>query len=321
VATSSRTSSPDPAAILDGLRKALAGPKTLFGKADALFPSGAKGKPQAEAAIEQGYLISRSETIPTPPGKRGKPKEVVVGELTDKGRQYVLEADSPKRILESLLPGVQALAARQTSQPRADDFRPELEKVTQACVRAIEDGFAKLQKSVEAACTKLEQAVMKALPTPETGPPLDPRPVLAALEAALSRVSLPAPPGAAATTPGPIPSPPALPVPSPPTPTVQEVKPRQAIPAEQLRAAIRQAYDHLCLFVEFRDKLVEIPRLYHEAVQQLPGLQVERFHRELEALSAERKVELHKLNEVHMAKERALAIEKDDRLYYYVYWK
>jgi hypothetical protein len=53
----------------------------------------------------------------------------------------------------------------------------------------------------------------------------------------------------------------------------------------------------------------------------LPRLTVERFHQELEALSSERKVELHKLNEVHMAKERELAIEKDDRLYYYVFWK
>jgi hypothetical protein len=98
--------------------------------------------------------------------------------------------------------------------------------------------------------------------------------------------------------------------------------PRAQPPTTELvRTALRQAYDELCLYVEFRDKLVEIPRLYHETVRRLPGLSVEWFHRELEALSNERKVELHKLNEVHLAKERNLAIEKDDRLYYYLYWK
>jgi hypothetical protein len=306
--------------VLDGLRKALSGPKPLLGKDDALFPSSAKGKPLAQAAIDQGYLITRTETM-TPSGKQKKGKDVLVAELTEKGRRHVLEVDSPKSVLQALLPAVQALAEGPTQQPKTDEFRPELEKATQACVKAIEDAFAKLQNTVEKAFAKLQEAVLKALPPPAPRTTLDPGPVLAALQAALARVEVPT--GATAAAP----SPPPAPRPTSPAPPAEEVShgpkptPAQTIPAEPLRSALRQAYDHLCLFVEFRDKLVEIPRLYHETVRRLPGLPVERFHQELEALSNERKVELHKLNEVHMAKERNLAIEKDDRLYYYVFWK
>ncbi|OWK46691.1 hypothetical protein [Fimbriiglobus ruber] len=88
-----------------------------------------------------------------------------------------------------------------------------------------------------------------------------------------------------------------------------------------LRDAIHEAYDNLCLFEEFRHKMVEIPRLYHETAKHVHGLKVADFHNELEKLNTERKLELHKLSEVHMAKERNLAIERDDRLYYYVMWK
>lgn len=321
MAKAPRASGPDPAAVLDGLRKALAGPKPLLGKDDALFPSAAKGKALAQAAIDQGYLITRTETMP-PSGRQKKGKEVLVAELTEKGRQHVMEVDSPKSVLQALLPAVQALAAGPTQQPKTDEFRPELEKATQTCVKAIEGAFANLQKTVEGAFAKLQEAIVKALPAPTPRASLDPGPILSALQAALARVQVPTGATVAPSSP-----PPPAHRPTSPTPTAEEIthKPKPAaapaISTEQLRSALRQAYDHLCLFVEFRDKLVEIPRLYHETVQRLPGLSVERFHQELEALSNERKVELHKLNEVHMAKERNLAIERDDRLYYYVYWK
>jgi hypothetical protein len=296
--------------LLDGLRRALGGPQPLAGK-DGLFPSGAKGKELARAAVEEGYLTSRTEMVPPPAGKKGKAKEIVLGELTPKGRQHVLEIDSPKKVLEALLPAVQALSSRPAAAPAsAEGLRPELDKATRACVEAIQKGFADLNKKIEAAVGRMEQAVVKALPPARTGPAPDPGPVLAALREALAR--LPAAPPAAVPTPAPVPRPP-TPPPGPPR--------AEPVTAEQVRTALRQAYDELCLYVEFRDKLVEMPRLYHEAVRRLPGLSVERFHRELEALSNERKLELHKLNEVHLAKERNLAIEKDERLYYYVYWK
>ena len=91
--------------------------------------------------------------------------------------------------------------------------------------------------------------------------------------------------------------------------------------APELGAALRAAYDHLCKFVEFRDRLVELPRLYHEARKRLPALTVEAFHGELSRLSRAYLVELHVLNEVRTAEEPHLAILRDGRLYYYARWK
>ncbi|QDU23768.1 hypothetical protein [Urbifossiella limnaea] len=91
-------------------------------------------------------------------------------------------------------------------------------------------------------------------------------------------------------------------------------------PAVDLPAVLKLAYEHLCLFVEFRDRLVELPRLYHEAAKRLPGLTVEDFHHELWRLSEARAVQLHVLNEVRGASEPHLAIHRNDRLYYFVRW-
>jgi hypothetical protein len=109
----------------------------------------------------------------------------------------------------------------------------------------------------------------------------------------------------------------------PTTPRPAEAKPPIRLDRQpaNLRAALREAYDHLCLFDEFRDRLVELPRLFHEAARRYPALGVEAFHRELDALSREWRVELHKINEVHLATEPHLGIRRDDRLYYYVIWK
>jgi hypothetical protein len=294
-----KTPTADDDALLAGLRAALAGPRPVSGKG-GLFPATAMGRGLAQAAVDRGYLVTGTESVPPARGK-GAPKPVVVAELTEAGRRHVLGADSPRAVLESLLGAVNSLAS--PTPPPVGDPRPELERATAACVRAIEDGFARLQKSVEAALARLDQAVVKALPA---GPPIDPRPVLAAIRSALDRI--------APATPGPAPAG----APGPRSPETHD--PPAGLP-DRVRAALREAYDELCLYVEFRDRLVELPRLYHEAARRLPGLTPARFHRELEALSAERRVELHKLNEVHRAQERDLAIERDGRLYYYVFWK
>src|SRR4051794_36260784 len=116
MARSSPSAGPDTAAILEGLRKALSGPRPLLGKDEALFPSGAKGKAVAQAAVDQGFLIGRTEIV-QPATKKEKAKEVVLGELTAKGRAHVLEADSPKAVLEALLPAVRALEPGLTRPP------------------------------------------------------------------------------------------------------------------------------------------------------------------------------------------------------------
>jgi hypothetical protein len=87
-----------------------------------------------------------------------------------------------------------------------------------------------------------------------------------------------------------------------------------------LRAVLKQAYDHLCQFVEFRDKLVELPRLYREAAKHLPTLSAEAFKAELWRMGDEHKVQLHIINDVTAAKEPHLAISRAGDLYYYARW-
>lgn len=295
---------PDPA-LLAGLRKALASsePRPLKGPGDApLFPGGAAGGRLATAAVGQGLLTTEKVALP---GKRTK---VEVGTLTDKGRAFIAEADSPKAVLEALLPAVQALA-RDRDGPDPALFRAVVEKAAADCIAAVRAAFDEMGRAVVA-------AVASARP----GPSADAAGVLGVLSAVLGRLGQEAKP-APAPAPAPPPTetaatptaPATAPVPIPPT--------ADALPAEEFRRRLRDAYSELKLYKEFRDGLVEIPRLYHEATKRIPGLGVERFHRELEALSQERKAELHKLNEVQSAKERHLAIERNDRLYYYILWE
>ena len=111
---------------------------------------------------------------------------------------------------------------------------------------------------------------------------------------------------------------------APTTPTVQppvapEVKPPPAA-HHYLRTELKKAYDHLCRFAEFKHGRVEIRRIYHQVKQSMPGLEVADFHKELLDLSRGRVLELHVLNEVKEAQERELAIERNERLLYYVIW-
>jgi hypothetical protein len=88
-----------------------------------------------------------------------------------------------------------------------------------------------------------------------------------------------------------------------------------------LSNALRTAYERLCRFVEFKDGVVELPRLYHETRKTFPSLSVKEFHDELMALWQRKEVELHVLNEVHLAAEPDKGIEHNNKLYYYARWK
>jgi hypothetical protein len=103
--------------------------------------------------------------------------------------------------------------------------------------------------------------------------------------------------------------------PTPPGRTHDEVTP------DGIRTALKTAYDELCLFPEFEDKLVEIRRLYHWTAKLIPGLTVAKFHRELEHLQTQRQVELQPINEVQRALEPELAIRHGDRLLYFAIWR
>lgn len=178
---------PDAAAILSGLRKALVGARRLTGDGEeSLFPKGAGGKKLAQAAIDQGLLLVRMEKA----GGKGKPVEF--GELTVTGRKHVLTSDDPKPILEALLPSVKALFRPAIPAENPIAFRQEVEKAKADCVKAIEDAITKQQEAVTKALGQLEQSLTSSLAAQTPPPAVDPGPALAALEAALARVTAPA---------------------------------------------------------------------------------------------------------------------------------
>ena len=106
-----------------------------------------------------------------------------------------------------------------------------------------------------------------------------------------------------------------------PTPAIVSPPVVPSPPHIDLRHTIREAYDYLCKFVEFQDKLVEIRRLFYETEKRIPGLTVNDFHTELQMLEKAWLIELHEINEVREAKDRHLAIERDGRMFYYLRWK
>jgi hypothetical protein len=110
-------------------------------------------------------------------------------------------------------------------------------------------------------------------------------------------------------------------MPPPVVASTASVSPPPTLTSESLRASIKEAYEELCLDPDFRDRLVEIRRLYRRLQRKHPDLAVDDFHRELLHLERHRIVELHDLNEVQQAKEPELAIRRNDRLLYYVIWR
>jgi hypothetical protein len=91
-------------------------------------------------------------------------------------------------------------------------------------------------------------------------------------------------------------------------------------PTADLRTVLKQAYDDLCEFVEFRDKLVELPRLYREASKRMPGLTPDAFQAELWEMGKERVIELSVINDERAATHPELAIRRHDSLYFYARW-
>lgn len=183
---------PDPAVILKGLRKALSGSRPLMGDGDEpLFPKGAPGKKLAAAAVEQGFL----SIIEIGAGKKKTP----YGELTEKGRSYVLAADDPKPILESLLSALKTRNAAPDSSAPSSPFLNAVEKASADAVKSIEQAIAKQQEAVTKAIEKLASTLAASLSAHAPPPAADLGPSLSALQATLERVSAPTPASAPPT--------------------------------------------------------------------------------------------------------------------------
>ena len=87
-----------------------------------------------------------------------------------------------------------------------------------------------------------------------------------------------------------------------------------------VREALRRAYDDLCQLIDFEDRLVPLPRLYHQAHHLMPGLTVAAFQHELQSLWDGRALELQVANDVRDLPEQDKALRRGDNLYYYVLW-
>ncbi len=139
---------------LAGLRKALGGSFPLLGDANvALFPKGKPGKALADAAINDGLLVSRKVKEKVD----GKNKTTEYGEITEKGRDYVVSADDPKGVLEALLVAVQKLGEPRAPAPIPDSVRREIEKASEGIQKKVQTAIDNLQKSVSAEFAKLEK--------------------------------------------------------------------------------------------------------------------------------------------------------------------
>jgi hypothetical protein len=180
--------------LLFGLRKALDGPLPLQsrGRADGIFPAGRSGAPHAEKAKQTRWVeevFEEREVTRTSKGRTTTTKKKVsVGwKITEAGRMYLAEADSPKPLLEALLKEVRRLG--QSAPPSPVDstaFVVEVERANRECLTAVEKAFAGLQKDLQAAFLGMQQAVVAAIPKPPPAP--EPGPTLRMVEEAVKRI-------------------------------------------------------------------------------------------------------------------------------------
>jgi hypothetical protein len=113
--------------------------------------------------------------------------------------------------------------------------------------------------------------------------------------------------------------------PATPAPPAPEAAPAASDPAHvaKVQGTIKEAFNHQLMFDEHEGGYMPIFRLYYEALKRHPGLTVPEFHEHLKDMQNNYELELHKLNEVHMAEHPDKAIvtgkgTKDERMYYYV---
>jgi hypothetical protein len=294
----------DPKLLLSLLAVRLLGGQSVPAADDALKAL----KKSVDKAVGAG-LLRKGETriaTTTKAGKASSKKVAVIG-LTPQGEEMLRQAAAPEAYAATQS-GVLA-ALRQDLESDRGRLRDEVRAAVAATIGKRAEP-AKVQKELDGLSKKVEQ-LTKQLEKLEAvvGPSDDGSALLAKIDQAFA--------GMQARLEGILRS-----LPTPRTELGPAHQPEPAPPSPgSLPEVLRKAYERLRLFVEFRDGLVEMPRLYHEARKAMPGLTVEEFHRELLALWDARTVELHVLNEADRAAEPDKGIEHHNKLYYYVLWK
>ena len=291
----------DPSKLLDGLKKAIPGPVDKLQGPQGLFPGGARSKPLADHAKDQGYVAERKETRP-PTGRNRQSREVTVYALTDKGRQYIAEAESPRPLLEAILPLLQTIAdkERETAEPQYETVVADARK---QCIDSIQSAFGKLQQSIDSAMQQFDKQVTAAQPSGSTQSD-ELANILPLLQSVLGQ-STQAPSSKL-------------------EPKVDPPEPPHIVDEEStdVRKIIKDSYDYLCRMKQFHEtKLVELPWLFSEAKDRIPSLTIVGFHDALQDIEKDGLAQLMVINETHDAKRKEYALLRNDRLYYYILWK
>jgi hypothetical protein len=287
----------DPLVLLCLLAVRQLGGKSVPAKQD-LFAKGLKGPLQT--ALEKGWLEAKKAALQLP-GK-AKPSKVDVLDLTDEGDRVVRQAAQPE-VLQASATGQLAGLRRQLEEDRQqlkDEIlalfsSPKGGKPKTGAVAKEASGLAKAVAELGKRLEKVE-AALQAGGNQEVLQKID-----EAFAGLLDRLGQRVPHGQAAPV-------------SPASPAAGTA------PTPALRVVLRRAYDSLCQLIDFEDRLVPLDRLFHQARHEFPGLTVDAFHRELQALWDERELELQVANDPRAVKEPDKVIRRGDNLYYYALW-
>jgi hypothetical protein len=272
-----------------------------------LFSKGLKTA--VKTALEKGWLRADKAAVQTA-GKGGKVKssKVDVLDLTSEGEEVVLRLARPETL--AAVTAAQAAGLRERleadrQQLRADVLAAVSDKGKAKGkadpakeMAALAKPLATLEKTVGDLAKRLEkiEAMVQSGGT---------EPILQKIDQAFAGlVAKLGPLPSAGTGSGAVAAPP-----PPTTPT-----------AQPLGDVLRRAYEDLCQLIEFEDRLVPLPRLYHQARHRLPDLNVQAFHDKVQALWDEGVLELQVANDVRDLREQEKGIRRGDNLYYYILW-
>lgn len=86
------------------------------------------------------------------------------------------------------------------------------------------------------------------------------------------------------------------------------------------RKNLADAWNHQKLFVEHRDGMIPLSRVYWEMQKRQPGVTLDQFHAAVDEISRTRGAEMHVLNEISKipADEREATINRNDRHYHFL---
>jgi hypothetical protein len=154
--------------LLEALRQAMDGtPQRLqgAGKVPGLFPGGQAGTKLINRARAKGYL----QEVPPPeplPKSKSKAKPAVYITLTDRGRQFVLEQDSPIKVLAGLRERLDAQGAAlsagvQDAQAQLAAFRDSVDQLE----KSLRTHFAHYQQTAQAFRSALDHLAHQPPPT------------------------------------------------------------------------------------------------------------------------------------------------------------